>query len=217
MPNWITAAEARDELRAFLNDGPVDRPVKSKIVIGVVDGVNKIYYTFDDRVVSGTLVPTIDGVDQSAFTLDDPILGKFTFTTAPVAQSTVRARYYYQFFLDSELDEFLRMAAGQIRETDDITTVIPGLKNAALNFAGHFAFAKQAIRWAQRMSERFILEDAPVEGEPQARSNLFKSLSQMYYDTAVKMREDYYKRHGRREAPAFNVYKPRIPSIAPRR
>ena len=47
---WQTQAAARADLRKFLNDGPLDRPVKNKQVIGVVDGSNKEFMTWDDRI-----------------------------------------------------------------------------------------------------------------------------------------------------------------------
>ncbi len=219
MGAWPDTTTARNELRAFLNDGPQDRPVKAKILIGPVDGVNTVFFTFDDRLVTGSLVVSIDYVDLpgAQVTLNDPVFGKITLTTPPAAQTTVRGRYFFQFFLDSELDEALRNAAGEIHESDDITLTALGLKNAALNFAGYFSFTKQAIRWAQRMSEKFILEDAPVEDGSIARPNLFNQLAQSYLKNAIQLRDSYYQRHGRRNAPAFTVFKPTFPPIGPRR
>jgi hypothetical protein len=215
---WASSTAARDDLRRFLNDGPQDRPVKSKILIGPVDGSNKRFFTYDDRLVSGTFFPSFNFVEQtSGFAVTDAVTGIIDFTTAPPAQTTIRARYYYQYFIDSELDEALQLSAGEIAESDDITTVAFGLKNAALNFAGHFAFNKQSVRWAQRMSEKFILEDQPSEGDGGAKPNLFRQLAADYYKNGSDMRDMYYKRHGRRHAPAFTVFKPIIPNIGPRR
>jgi len=219
---WPDAATARSELRAFLNDGPTDRPIKSKILIGPVDGVNRAFYTFEDRIVLGSLVASIEFVDLptqgvTTATLVDSVIGLISLDAPPPQQTTLRARYYFQYFLDAELDEALRNASGELQESDDITLTPFGLKNSAMNFAGYFAFTKMAIRWAQRMSERLILEDSPVEGGNVGTSNLFNQLAQSYLKNAILLRDSLYMRHGRRNAPAFSVFKPRIPIIAPRR
>jgi hypothetical protein len=159
----------------------------------------------------------VDNTDvTSQATITDSVRGLITISNPPAQQTAVRASYYFQFFLDAELDEALRNAAGEIVESDDITLLAFGFKNAALNFAGYFCFTKQAIRWAQRMSEKFILEDSPVEDGSITRPNLFQQLAQNYYKNAVQMRNDYYQRHGRRFAPAYAMFKPHIPPIAPR-
>lgn len=217
---WASAAEARDALRAFINDGPTDRPVKLKQVVGSVDGTNVTFFAWDDRIIPGTLVLSLDGIDQPGGFIantTDYIMGVIVTTTPPPADQALRARYYFQYFIDSELDEALQMAANQITETDDITSIVPGLKVAALNFGAHFGFQKQAIRWAQRMSSKFLLQEEPIDTEVEKRSNLFLQLAREYYKQGVQMRDSYYTRHGRRHAPAMGVYKPSTPYWGPRR
>jgi len=86
-----------------------------------------------------------------------------------------------------------------------------------LHYAGHFAYMKQAMRWAQRMSSRFILEEEPLDNETLVRSNMFQSIAKTLRDTGDELRDNFYKRHGRRHAPAFNIIKPSIRPVAPRR
>lgn len=215
MGAWATTTIARDELRAFLNDGTRDRPVKGKKLIGTVDGVNTEFFAYEERLVDdGSLVVTVD-VSVAAATITDATRGVIALTTAPPKQSAVRGQYYFQFFLDSELDEALRNAAGEINESDDITSIAVGFKNSALNYGGYFCFTKQAIRWAQRMSEKYILEDAPSENGGISRPNLFNQLAQSYLKNAVDLRDSYYTRHGRRNAPAWAMFKPVIPNVGP--
>jgi len=219
MGAWPDVAAARDDLRRFLNDGPTDRPAKQKQILGNVDGVNRQFFTFDDRIVVGSLIVSVNFVDLAGteFTLTDPIMGEITLVTPPAAQTTVRARYYFQFFTDVELEEALKLATGEIVESDDVTQIVFGMKNTTLNFAGHFAFVKQAIRWAHLMSSKFLVEDEPVEGETSSRPNLFRQIASDYLKHALDMRTSYYTRHGRRNAPAFTVFKPNIPPSGPRR
>ena len=216
---WLSVAQATVDLRRFLSDGPLDRPVKSKQVVGVVDGANKVFFAFDDRLIPGTLRPTVDYTDVAigSFAVTDAALGIFTLTTAPTSGQTVRARYYFQYFLDEELDEALELAAGEITESDDITTIASGFKQAALNFAGHFAYQKLAIKWAQRMSQRFLLEEEPLNAEILTRSNMFRDIARDLRSAGLDMRDDFYKRHGRRHAPSYGMIKPNIPPIGPRR
>src|SRR5262245_2091787 len=154
MPVWPDLGVAVAELRAFLNDGPVDRPVKSKQVVGQVDGSNTIFMTWEDRVLPGTLIPSINFVDVAAsgYTELDPLMGRFQLATAPQLGSTVRAHYYFQYFIDEDLAEAMRMACGEVLQTEDPTGIPIGLKQTTLSFGGYFAFQKQAIRWATRMS-----------------------------------------------------------------
>ncbi len=215
---WSSSPQARASLRTFLNDGPQDRPVKGKQVFGPVDGTNTQFITWEDRLVPGTLVVSINLTDvpASQVTEVDDVMGIFTLATPPQAQQIVRARYFFQYFLDTELDEALRQAAIECIDTDDITQVPMTLYNAALNYGGHFGFQKQAIRWAQRMSQRFLLEEEPTNEDLQARPNHFLLLAKEYWKQAVVMRDGVYMRKGRRNAPAFAINKPRLRPIAPR-
>jgi hypothetical protein len=216
MGAWASATVARDELRAFLNDGTRDRPIKGKKLIGTVDGVNTEFFTYEERLVDdASLVVTVDIAVVSA-SITDATRGVIQLAAPPAQQTTVRGQYYFQYFLDSELDEALRNAAGEIIESDDITQVGFGFKNAALNYAGYFCFTKQAIRWAQRMSEKYILEDSPAEDGASQRPNLFNQIAQSYLKNAGDFRDSYYKRHGRRFAPAWAMFKPTIPPVGPK-
>lgn len=217
MSTWTSLAIAISDLRAFLNDGPVDKLVKQKALIGEVNGTNAVFMTFEDRLTSVVKI-TVDFVDQGAgFTLTDPIQGFIQLTTPPPPSSVIRAAYYYQFFLDSELTEAITMASGEIIGTEDPTQVGIGLKQATMAMAGYFAFTKQSIRWATRMSMKFLLEEEPVASETTNRSNLFGQIARTYFDQARTMRDDFYKRQSRSLAPAFGMFKPSIPHVGPRR
>ncbi len=215
---WVDVPTARADLRRFLNDGPQDRPVKSKQLFGTVDGVNKQFIAWEDRLVPGSVVVSVNLTDLApgGWTETDPVMGIITLTAAPAAQQIVRARYFFQYFLDSELDEAMQMAAVECVDTDDATQIPLTLKYAALNFGGHFGFQKQAIRWAQRMSQRFLLEEEPTHEDLQARPNHFLTLAKEYYKQGVQIRDGAYMRKGRRNVPSVRVFKPRLRPIAPR-
>jgi hypothetical protein len=67
------------------------------------------------------------------------------------------------------------------------------------------------------MSEKFILEDSPVDGETGSRPNLFNQLAQSYLKNAITFRDSFYTRHSRSKAPAYRMFKASVPPIAPRR
>lgn len=213
---WPDLATAVAETRAFLNDGPQDKPVKRKQLIGNVNGVNTQFQTWEDRLVPGSMLVFVDFTQVPATEIDD-VQGVIQLATAPAPGQVVRGRYYYQFFLDPELQEFVQRGASMITDTEDVTSIAPGLKSACMNFAGFFAFRKQAIRWAHRMSDRFLLEEEPLVQEPIARPNHFEQLAQKFLDEGRVLRDDFYRRDSRSLAPAFAMFKARVPPIAPRR
>lgn len=209
---WNSTAEAITSLRTFLHDGPKDRLVKQKMVVGAVDGVNKDYFTFEDRLIDGTLVVTVN-FDVVTATVTDLIAGEFTCDTAPPIDATVRARYYFQFFLDEELTEAITDGCIQILQVDSVTKIPLEMRNAVLFYAGGMAYQKQAMRWAERMSHKFLLEEEPLQAEILARSNMFGSIADKLYKRGEWFRDDIYKSAGRRNVPAFGVYKPNVRAI----
>lgn len=221
MGAWPDLATAASDLRTYLNDNPTDRPIKQKIAIGEVDGYNINYFTFDDRLVAGTLGVTIDFIAAAlatpprTVTLLDPVMGHFTLDPAPAPSQVVRCNYYFQLFLDADITEALNRAMGQVFDTADITTIPIGLGQVVLNFGGYFAFTKASIRWAERKSKQFIVEEEPVVQETLNRANHYKDLAKKYMDEARILRDDYYRRQSRSLAPAAAMFKPRISRIGP--
>jgi hypothetical protein len=217
---WPTMDVARVDLRLFLADGPTDRPVKSKQVVGPVNGINATFLTWEDRLVEDTLFVTVNGQEIAGGDLDtvDYVFGKFTFPAnqIPPANLPIHAAYYFQYFLDEDLDAALLSAVGQLTSGSDPAAVPHGLHQAALNFAGYFAYSKQAMKWAQRMSDRFILQEQPLDSDAMNRSNMFRSMANDMAKVARDWRDDYYKGQGRRETPAWAVFKPYVPRVGPR-
>lgn len=216
---WADEGAAVADLRRFLNDGPTDRPVKGKPVVGRIDGINTDFITWDDRLVDGTLRVMDNNLflPDTAVALVDPILGEFTITPAPATNHTILGVYYFQFFLDTEMVEALQMATESIASSDDITSVPVGFRPAALAFASSWAYEKQSMRWTQRLSNRFRVEDEPVDKDVAMRPKLFKEWADDFWDKGVKFRDDVYTRQGRRNVPAIARTSPFLPPVAPRR
>ena len=216
---WPDFPTALTELRQFLNDGPTDRPVKSKQIIGPANGVNTIFFTWEDRLIPGSVSVIVNDtliVEGVGLTVE-PALGRLTFATPPPPSASLHASYYFRYFDDSELTSALTAGLGQLSSAMLVTSVPNGLHQSALSYGGYFAYYKQAMRWVQRMSDRFILQDAPLDSEMLGRSNLFRQMANDLYKNAREMRDDYYPGQGRDKVPAWAVFKPHIPPIGPRR
>jgi hypothetical protein len=215
MSDWTALANVVSDLRTFMHDGPKDRLVKQKMVLGAVDGENTQFFTFEDRIIATTLIVTVDFVPVT-ITLDDAITGEFHTVNPPPMNKTVRAQYFYQYFLDSELQEALEMTEDQVLQGNDVTLTPVGLKLAVLHYAGAFGYQKQAMRWAERVSHKFLLEEEPLIAEALARSNMFARIADTLLKNGEHFRDDFYKGAGRQFKPSFGVYRPRIGPIGPR-
>jgi len=209
MPVWNDMGMATHDLRVFLSDQENDKPVKSKAVVGRVDGVNRAFHTWDDRLVVGTLAVTVND-SVVPITLADPMMGRFEFATAPAVDPppVIRAQYYYQYFTDEEIETALEQGSSQMDANGDPTLVVPGLQLACLHFAGFLLYEKMAMRWVERMTSRFLMEEAPVQGEDLGRSNLFRDMARDLRNEARNLRTHFYQGQGRRSKPAFSVYYP---------
>lgn len=213
------------DLRVFLSDGPYDNFIKQKKVLGETDGVNRTYYTFDDRIlasgnqsVAGSPLRVFWGPQEiaaSGILVTDQVRGEFQMMF--VASGGVRANekltssYHYQQHLDSELNMYLQQGLNFCSATT-AAQVPAELQAAVLAFAGYNAHTKLAQRWQQRKSEQFMLQDAPMRQEAEDRVRYHQEEAQRLYAQAREMRQDYYDtRNSRAFAPAYGLLS-RIPN-----
>lgn len=211
-----------------LSDGPLDRLRHRKQVFGVTDGVNRIFKTFEYRRYSNftTAVPPLGvwvtpkttGIPALAtISADDPsITGEFTLSVAPADGDLVVATYYNQWFIDTELQLFLKNAARWIGMGVDYANIPDGLIPAALEYACSDAYKKLALKYAERISEIYRLEDAPdpkvfeiVKGYREAADGLLKN--------AGTLRKQYYGRQDQAEAPLYGAISGRVRDVPPSR
>lgn len=203
---WTTALA---ELRALLCDTTSDNLVKQKAVLGPQDGTNSIFYTFDDRLVTSgvqSLSPTPLHVYQytaatnvwaelgaSGINVTDPLRGTFQITmgTLPAATDQLTTSYHYQQSFDSELNGFLQQAANQTNVTD-ITQVPPGLQLAALQIAASLAHQRLAVRWEQRKSDQFMLQDAPARAQVDERVKFHQAEAEKLQANGLALRKSFY-------------------------
>jgi hypothetical protein len=212
--------KAVEELRQMIADtSQTKRVTRKQMANGTADGNNTLFYTWDKRVFEDSFQLFVDNElqDERSYELTNPISGEVTFDEAPDKDSEIRASYYFQWWIDDEIKNFLNKGAELTGEVDPnisathpdqaYLSIQPGLKNAALKFAGHLAMDALVSRFvANKHSAEFLLEqDGNVEiGYSELIKNL-QSQANTWFKQAVQLRDDFYKRQGRRNAPAFGI------------
>lgn len=211
---WTTANQ---ELRQLLRDGPTDRLRFRKRVFGEINGTNKLFKTFEFRRVTDLTTATlplgvyINGVQGASVASDYPDVGAFELTTAPVDGDIVEASYYVQFFTDAEIDQFLNNGAkwlGFAQSSD----VPPDLNPSCLDYAQGDAYSALALKFIERTSETYQLEDMP-QADRISASDAYKKMASEYYASATKKRDEKYTRQGQSLQPLFGVVRGSAPKL----
>lgn len=225
---WSTTAAAILALRSLIHDGPQDKRALQKKVIGAVDGTNTIFTTFEYRRLTTFTATNAfplglykNGVLQAAAfcSNDDTASGAFQLAAAPsqTSRDVIAASYFYQWFLDSDLDGFLQNASTWLGFAAATYNANPdGLNAATLRFAAQEAYLALSATYSTRMSEVFKLEDSPSEDILKS-VQAFKDMASSYMKEATQLRDDYYTRQGQSKAPLFNLCNGSIRDPQPRR
>lgn len=223
--SWTTA-EA--DLRLLLNDGPTDKIRAFKRVFGDVNGVNVRFKTYEFRRVtdfstepdSSALGVYVNGVKIPAADIasDDLATGFFSLeaSAVPSASSVVEASYYMQYFIDSEIESFLRLASNWLGLADGFASIPQNLRPAALQYATGEGYQKLAMRFSEHSSETYRLEDMP-DDRRMAIIAEYKNSAAQAKDQATRLRNDAYTRQGQSLAPLFGTFSPAFKDVAPRR
>ena len=210
-----TQAQAISQIRALIDD--VDSPPSKSVrqenlrrsVLGdQVTATNKFFQLNNRRIVvngtTSTLVVISDGatlMPATAYTEDDT-RGTFTFAAGTAVPATsLLARYDFLHFLDAEILPFLTEGLRFVGYTD-VTTVPDGLMKSVCAMAAAEAFDALAARNAP-------IYDASAGGKTLSKASIKKH----WLDMKVQKMKDavealsgatgYYKRQGRRDAPAY--------------
>jgi hypothetical protein len=228
---WATTAAAITNLRSLIKDNPTDKICYQKEVIGMVDGTNPYFKTFEYRRLTnfttnaGSTFPL--GVWKNntlltsvQVTADDTASGAFTLANAVIPSATsrdvIRATYYYQWFTDSELDAFLQNASAWLGLGNTYINIPDGLNVAALRFSAQEAYEAAAMKYSTRMAEVYKLSDAPSEAILKS-IQAFREMANDFMSKAETLRDDYYTRQGQALAPNFSFALGQVTDPTPRR
>lgn len=208
------------DLRNLLSDGPTDKYAYRKKVFNPIDGVNQAFKTFEWRRVTDFTTagaPLGVYVDDALVTTsaDDTALGEFSLQAAPANGTVVTATYYYQWFLDSEITQFMISATNWVGLGDDPLNIPQGLRPGALHYGAQEAYQKLALRWSQRVSEIYLLEDAPADTHKPVQTYL--ELSKYMREKALELRNDFYQGQGTQLKPNTVSLLGRVNAVMPRR
>jgi len=224
---WASTAEAILALRSLIFDGPTDKLASQKEVVGKKDSVNQIFKTFEPRRVNdftvtpvypfgvyknGVIVPNTD------ISVDDLESGTFTITgtSIPGPRDTLTATYYYQWFLDTDLDGFLQNASNWLGLGATYTNIPDGLNPAAFDYAAKEAYRSAAMKTSIRLSQTYKMEDAPSE-DIRNTIAVWTGMAKDFMDSAQKQRASYYSRQDQFEAPLFGFSLGKVFDPTPRR
>lgn len=219
MSVWSTAVA---DVRKILSDGPTDKLAYRKKVIGEQDGVNVVFKTFEARRISAfNPAPTAPiGVYKNnalqTVSTEDLESGEFTLSAAPANTDTLVATYYYRWFNDNELQEFLVDASEWIGVGTDYTKIDESLRPAAKEYAVHKAYQKLIAKMSVNLAETYQLYDAPDQKRFDP-IGVYAKISKEKYEMAVKLRDDVYERKGQAKQPLSSVIPGRVRDVAPNR
>ena len=219
-----TYDSAITELRQMLFDGTSNKSAHKKTLIGDIDGSNKSFITYDKRIIKASFKCYVDDTLTTA-TVDNEVTGEVTLSQPPAKNTKVVASYFWRFWLDPELKNFLNKGAESCSAFDADTPdeaslqIPPGLKKAALYFAAESALSAQINYLVNRRhSEEFNIEqDGNDESAFSETISAMRKNADSYWEKAVFHRDDFYKKAGRRNKPAFGFKAGQVKRYGPTR
>jgi hypothetical protein len=219
---WATTTDAINELRLQISDGPTDKLAFDKTVVGLIDGDNVNFKTFNVRRLTPLVAATGDPigafVNGELVTVDseDLLSGIFTLHEAPNEGDTVTATYYYEWFLDTQLDSFLSAASRWVLSDATYTHTPDGLIDAVIYKACAKAYRELAVRFAKLYSEQYRMEDLPKKDLKKTQEQ-YSQLADMHEKQAKSEVEFYYTRQGKNKQPLFNSINGHVKNVGPNR
>lgn len=204
------------ELRQLISDTDGRKNASGKKLIGLIDGSNQNFVTYDKRIVEDSLVVYINN-EVTRATVLDATKGKLSLADAPGINSKVTSDYSYQFWTDEELSNFLNKGAescGQFSDSDmdqAYLRIEGGLRGAALYLAAALAMKSElAYLINRRHSEEFNIEQDGNDDTGFSQTiDAMRRLAESYHKDGMEHRDDFYKRLGKRDLPSSKIKSPR--------
>lgn len=183
-----------------------------------VNGANKRFVLNNRNLVpAATYAITFlsDGVAvvPANFTQDD-LTGIVTLAAAQAAPAvSAQATYAFSYLTDDEVEEHITGGLDFVGQTDVANMAEDGLLKALIHEAAALAAEQLAARAA-------TLIDASAGGKAINKKSIkdhYVTLAEYYHKKAVEDREMFYKRQGKREAPAFGQFSTKQRVYTPKR
>jgi hypothetical protein len=206
------------DLRTELDDSDNSKQATDD-VSKQMTSTNKRFVLNHRPIVSGSEVVTKDGVILTVATeyTINYSTGVVTLIVA-VPTYTLVVSYFWQDFLDDELDGFIYDGLGHVslgttraNAETDFAAAPQGLQQVIEHYALYHAFAALAsktIRLHKAGAGKKNVDKADT-------GKKYLDASKFWHEAADKEREDYYKRQGRRNAPASAEQAVQYPTNTP--
>ena len=96
------------------------------------------------------------------------------------------------------------------------STVPAGLQPSVRNYAAYEAYQKLALKFAERLSETYLLNDQPDPDRMNA-PNVYAGLAKSFLKNAETLRDHYYTRQGQSLQPLYGFVTGSVREVTPKR
>lgn len=149
-------SSAVTSLRSLLGDNPGDKFEFKTDVFPTPDGVTTRFFVGQTRVSPGTLEVYRNGVLLQAVSgaAVNETKGEFTYEAedGPLKACLLQASFYYQWFTDAELTEFLGEAANMLSLESPSGDFSVGLRPTLMSWACYNAYMRKAAEFAETVT-----------------------------------------------------------------
>lgn len=184
MADWDISS-AINSLRSLLGDAGTDKYAFKVDCVPAPDGITTRFFAGQTRLIEDTLAVYQNGVEiaPSGVSLPDPSGGLFDLLVAPSGGMELQASYYYRWFHDAELEEFLQQGSQTLAFTGvDDPALTVGIRAVVLDLACYYAYMRKATEYADS-----LVASAAGYTADQSRSHPnWRGLAQQAWDTAQK-------------------------------
>ena len=211
-------ANIQNSARLILDDTATAKFNRAEDLTRQISGTNKLFY-LDNRYIASVELVLVDGavVSSGNYTLN-ATKGLITLVAAPTVSISVS--YYWQDFLDADLQDFcyrglaeIGSSTGQANVEADLATVPEALKKAVLEYTAHFGFLALISKTARLFSAGAGKKNIDKDGI----AKKYQEQAKEYWDKAELTKDNYYKKQGRQYKPAATELAVNYPAYTPRR
>ncbi len=188
-------------IRVEVDDPSTGQSVFRETPLGVRDGVNVLFQLQNKNIVANTPLRTYGSTVRSnaGFTVADAVAGVLQLSSPPDLNITFPFvfDYYFQWVIDADYQTWIDTATLEVGGASG-TDPGSGLYPAVIAFVA-------AKFWARRSSDAARKAQASGGGAEEnltSQAKAFLDLSREAYKRGCSLRDDFYKRFGKRNAPA---------------
>jgi len=214
-------SEMTASIRNLVDDLATSKFIPREDLGKQINGTNKIFFLEKRNIVASSTNVISDGVTLTETTNYTVNVAKGMITIAPATSApsaSLTVDYYWQRFSDAVLLDFINAGLRFIGYGTDATATEndllgtpESLKEAVEHYALHHVYNALATITAD-------LYKAGAGKKNIDKDGIFKKYQQLAQDNkkgALELRDNYYKRQGRREAPSFAQTHVKYPTYTP--